>query len=475
MIRSRTWQRRFGRNRRSFTLTELLVSIIVITVLASMILFAMSEAQQAARKAQTEATIRKLHSLIMEMYQSYTYERVPPNFTFEVLEGQNYLNRELTAEAHALFRLDSLRRLMRMEMPDHYEDLGIAWEPGNPWPSGTALQLQLLDGTFQAFFFQPAIHVPALYDAGHPNSTGYLTGLYQAHFDAVFDSVAYLDTQIGTGTGSGDEKKERLIRFQSAELLYMTVMHGTLDREVHELFSDREIGDLDDDNNPEFLDGWGRPIRWLRWAPGVVSPLQQPRRFLDRDPSSGQAIPILENNQQGTFPLNPDYRSDPMDFLELTDSTRVTESPRLVPYIYSAGPDGVTDIVNSILIDSPSDDQPEFWSPPVKLYPYKDSNNNNRVVPVQTLGTTHGHAVDGYGRNNDATPINPAEIFPADVTIFSTPGIDSKIIVESPNETPRSPVYGDKIPARRPDDGTLIDDGIEGWHDNIDNHHLASN
>jgi hypothetical protein len=40
-----------------------------------------------------------------------------------------------------------------------------------------------------------------------------------------------------------------------------------------EQFRDDEIGDYDKDGAPEFLDGWARPISFIRWAPAASSPL----------------------------------------------------------------------------------------------------------------------------------------------------------------------------------------------------------
>ena len=51
-----------------------------------------------------------------------------------------------------------------------------------------------------------------------------------------------------------------------AELLYMIVSMGS--PEAMEQFNSSEIGDTDNNGYPEFLDGWGRPIFFLRWAPG---------------------------------------------------------------------------------------------------------------------------------------------------------------------------------------------------------------
>jgi hypothetical protein len=65
---------------------------------------------------------------------------------------------------------------------------------------------------------------------------------------------------------------------------------------------------------PEFHDAWGNPIKFLRWAPGFLS---------DSDVQTGNA---LEDH-------------DPQDAMKVEPN-----SYRLVPLIYSAGPDGVYDI-----------------------------------------------------------------------------------------------------------------------------------
>ena len=41
--------------------------------------------------------------------------------------------------------------------------------------------------------------------------------------------------------------------------------------EAMEQFNQSEIGDVDGNGLPEFLDGWGRPIAFLRWAPRFSS------------------------------------------------------------------------------------------------------------------------------------------------------------------------------------------------------------
>src|SRR5688572_11711842 len=97
---------------RGFTLVELMVVLIIISILASVVMFAMFNAQEAARAAKTKNVITKLNAAIMQRYQSYTTRRVP-------------LSRGPT-EANANFRfrrLQAVRDLMRMEMPDRWTDV----------------------------------------------------------------------------------------------------------------------------------------------------------------------------------------------------------------------------------------------------------------------------------------------------------------------------------------------------------------
>jgi len=93
-----------------------------------------------------------------------------------------------------------------------------------------------------------------------------------------------------------------------AEVFYRMV--ALADPAALERFASRDIGDTDRDGEPEFLDGWGRPIYFLRWAPA----------FRDSDIQAP----------------DPQARHDPFD------STRIDSAAfQLFPLIYSPGPDGV--------------------------------------------------------------------------------------------------------------------------------------
>lgn len=99
--------------------------------------------------------------------------------------------------------------------------------------------------------------------------------------------------------------------FGNAECLHMIISRSGFDSSWMEMFRDDETGDTDRDNAREFRDAWNRPIRYIRWAPGFASPIQQ----LDTP--------------------------DPLDPL-LLSGTPGNPDPRLVPLIFSSGPDGAT-------------------------------------------------------------------------------------------------------------------------------------
>jgi len=96
----------------------------------------------------------------------------------------------------------------------------------------------------------------------------------------------------------------------SAECLFMTLARSGVQPDIMEQFHTAEIGDTNKNGLPEFLDGWGNPISFIRWAPGFSS-------------------------------LSQVQPPDPTNFHDAMDPQRVdTVGYALIPLIVSAGPDG---------------------------------------------------------------------------------------------------------------------------------------
>jgi hypothetical protein len=189
----------------------------------------------------------------------------------------------------ARMRLEAIRDLMRLEMPDFYSDItNNAFLSGNTNPATSAKYFQTN---------QPAIW-----------------RLYNQAYNSKIEPI------------SNDPA-------ENAKCLYLVVSLGF--PEAMEQFNNNEIGVDPYDQRPYFVDGWGRPILWLRWAAGFSSGEGlTPNPFITPAPSDIQTG-------------NPTADHDPFDTRNIDTWTDVSDPVRgfrLVPLIYSAGPDGETGI-----------------------------------------------------------------------------------------------------------------------------------
>jgi hypothetical protein len=106
------------------------------------------------------------------------------------------------------------------------------------------------------------------------------------------------------------------------------------------MFGKQDIGDTDEDGAPEFIDGWGNPIAWLRWPAGFVarSPLMSADAQSDHDP-----IDVYRRDDPAAVrPLPNRYPTMVQPYVvRLADPMPAF---RLIPLVYSSGPDGISDI-----------------------------------------------------------------------------------------------------------------------------------
>jgi hypothetical protein len=179
-----------------------------------------------------------------------------------------------------------------------------------------------------------------------------------------------------------------------AECLYLGVKANAQDSDLAgSSFSPNEVGDADGDNMPEFVDAWGNPIQFLRWAPGFNSDMQPMFSIAPNSPSASlypKGLPQDPNtpgNFLSHFPLSSNtYNSstgnsvsggsssisitqlampnfhDAFDPLEIDPRlTMGTSTPtpergyNLIPLIVSAGPDGVAGQSNYTTSQTSSD------------------------------------------------------------------------------------------------------------------------
>jgi len=212
--------------KKAFTLLELLITLVIIAILAAMMLGALNVARNSAREAATKATITKLNNIIMQRYESYFTRRIGFDTTdltnIKIIDKNKIIR--ATPQSAAWYRLHAIRDLMRMEMPDALSDIKnppiIFVTNGESW-----------------CIPEPLLH--KLYAMNPPTA-----------------------------------------KLDPAQCLYMIVSMGN--PEAMEQFRQNEIGIWN--GKPVFVDGWGNPIMWLRWAPGLNSAIQINDTIKHHDP-----------------------------------------------------------------------------------------------------------------------------------------------------------------------------------------------
>lgn len=320
---------------RAFTLVELLVALGVITLLATTVLFAMYGALEDARESRTRSQVAHIHEQLMFRWQTYRSRPVPLRLpsNFPTRDASNNLQRQrLTARIAAQLRLAALRDLQRMEMPDRITDVNN--------PPVPLFYENDLDG-----------------NAGTPGVWGFFTldGMNPVTIAEPSLHAAYRDfvrTRIGsTGTWTTS--------FQGAECLYMILANikqgGT---SALDFFKGSEIGDVDGDNMPEILDAWGRPIEFLRWPAGF-SALPGADAEWGVAGADDDQDGVIDNTSEAGWLGSDDLASpsdlqdrgdpDPFDPFKVDyrwqDAAFPNDPFALYPLVYSAGRDGIYDII----------------------------------------------------------------------------------------------------------------------------------
>jgi prepilin-type N-terminal cleavage/methylation domain-containing protein len=282
-----TLRPRFG-----VTLIELLIVMLIISILAALILGVASVAGETAREQHTRHVVERLHTLLTDFYGTFKTRRVRLNPAVEI-EIAKISNPAARGRALAEARLYALREMMLMEIPDRWSDVLLNAVPATPKGDGTEdLRPIYLDPTYLS-----------------ANGRTPLAETYLRRYQTI----------AATNNPTG----EALTDNQGAECLYMVIMLATADGEARTLFGENTIGDTDGDGAPEFVDGWGHPISFLRWAPGFESQIQ-----LD----ANQLGTPNTNNATWTKAAASDH--DPYDLFRVDQFAF-----RLVPLVFSGGRD----------------------------------------------------------------------------------------------------------------------------------------
>ncbi len=247
----------------AFTLVEILTVLAIISIMGGMVLAAVSGVTRSAREARSKTIVAAVDSVIQERYQSLRFRafdvEVPNLFLDAATQTNAEIGYEVLASEAARVRLNMLRDLMRMELPDRYTDITST-------PSADAISI---------FAACSLVKV----DSNSASST----------FGQIIDQRSDLASRKAFGTNWNGTTPSSLVNYrsrvrkaiansslatisqshQSAECLYM-IMSTTFTGGTSAIDSipSSNIGDLDEDGMPEILDGWGRPLGFVRWPVG---------------------------------------------------------------------------------------------------------------------------------------------------------------------------------------------------------------
>jgi type II secretory pathway pseudopilin PulG len=271
----------------------MLVVIAIIAMLAGLGLATLYQSQQSARAARTRSLIIKLNQAMATRWESYRTRRLPIDLS--QLSGD--------IRQFALCQLLARRQLMRMELPDNWDDVTLPNSgSSNPQPP----------------YLGPNNERPwtTLLPAG--TTEWQWTGIPLPGGGRVVIAPTALSLSYYRRYKQLPSTPSNT--YQGAECLYLAMTSGMGDESASDLIiSTQDIGDYDNDGALEFHDGWGRPIDFIRWPAGFYSDLQP------GDPSAG-------NTYAGHDPAK--YH-DPFDPLKVDPLAF-----ELTPLIYSGGPDG---------------------------------------------------------------------------------------------------------------------------------------
>lgn len=273
--------------RQAFTLTELLVVMMILGVMAGLALAGMAGAVNLAKEQRTRAIIAKIDQWVGSQYEDYRTRTVPinsnPNFTPAMMSRA---------------RLYALRELMRMELPDRVTDItdsavAMTISAGGPsaWQSYRRMALRACGGNWPTTWTE---------------------------------------------------------QFQGSECLYLIlsrIQDG--DKAAIDYFLPGEIGDTDGDGMKEVLDGWGSPIEFLRWAPAFTIQNNALTDQTSAYTSSAINATLSARNCERPDYFDP-AKADPR-WTFPSNSTPVLACFALRPLIVSPGQDKVYDIATRVV------------------------------------------------------------------------------------------------------------------------------
>ena len=269
-----------------FTLIEIIVVLGIMALLASILGVSLANMAETAREAQTKATITKIDGLLVERLRGL--ERTFRGNDFEryvrgierSLETSNSAFRTMSPRA---IEIIARKQFIRQMFPQRFAEMTDGNNDGIPDRLAN-------DEVYGLQVVPPAV-----------NWTAPTSPTTQRH---PVNSTTSVEHDPNT---------------ESSELLYFMLTRMEVlgfPSVAEDEFLTQEVADTDSDGLPEFVDGWGRPLRFYRWPTRLVRPFgllgadQAPGASGVDDDGIGATDDTLEVGFKGTddVVINSDVR-----------------------------------------------------------------------------------------------------------------------------------------------------------------------
>jgi prepilin-type N-terminal cleavage/methylation domain-containing protein len=312
------------RSKKAFTLVEILVVIVILGIMGAMVTTAVSGVTTTAKQSRTRTIISIVDSVLAEQYQGLKYRQFPvetPSMWNQLdnQSGQNasVVGYEVLAKEAARVRLMMVRDLQRMELPDRYTDF---ISPQGPTPLVAA-------ATFVKIESDEIVDKRDDKSERSPFPVSW-------YFNALPSKLEAYRNRRTPGLTT---------EHQGAECLFLIMANAYVGgTPALDLLPPGSTGDTDEDGMLEILDGWGKPLRYIRWPIGYFDP-----EFSIETAKTPDDFDVFRTDYAYEFATPSDswaWDPNPIDDLatpnidESIINRRRPWSTR--PLVYSCGPDG---------------------------------------------------------------------------------------------------------------------------------------
>jgi prepilin-type N-terminal cleavage/methylation domain-containing protein len=237
-------------NQRGFTLIEILIVLAIVSALMAGLGVTLANYLTMAREAQTTATLRKIDGLLIERQQALTRYFDSRDFRRRVDVIHERLKKgnpsagvpQLLGLAPDFVEVIGRKEMLRESLPQRFAEMVDTRQPPSP---------------------------------GNPKGLG-ADGIPDAiQFDEVYKAAVTWNSVPTPIVPSSSTPVNHTPVTESAELLYFALTRLEqfgIPATATDDFQATEVADTDNDGLPEFVDGWGNPLRFYRWPTRLVKP-----------------------------------------------------------------------------------------------------------------------------------------------------------------------------------------------------------